>query len=234
MYCNQSKAYRMNKSQLRKHMSQIVKELSSLEKQKQSKVVFEKVVGHPRFKNAKNISIYLSTDNEINTEPILKHALEVEGKRCFIPYIKKSNATNQGKTCVPFESRMIMVELKSMNDYLQLPINNYGIRELKDLDSIEESEIAQFGKINLELVLVPGVVFGFDGRRLGHGKGYYDEFLSNWCKQINEFKAKKREELFYTLGLAFNEQIVDHLLTVDGHDFELDEVLTAADCVVNM
>jgi 5-formyltetrahydrofolate cyclo-ligase len=63
----------------------------------------------------------------------------------------------------------------------------------------------------LDLVLVPGVAFDVHGRRLGRGKGFYDQML-----------ATVRGT---TCGVAFDEQIVD-AIPVEPHDIHLNCILT--------
>ena len=63
----------------------------------------------------------------------------------------------------------------------------------------------------IDLVIVPGVAFTADGRRLGHGKGYYDRFLVGTTA--------------HTVGACFAEQLVDEL-PVEPHDVRLDRVLS--------
>jgi 5-formyltetrahydrofolate cyclo-ligase len=70
---------------------------------------------------------------------------------------------------------------------------------------------AEFPLSRLELVLVPGVAFDLQGRRLGRGKGYYDRLLTN----VRGVKC----------GVGFNEQIVD-LIPVGPLDIQLDCILT--------
>jgi 5-formyltetrahydrofolate cyclo-ligase len=63
----------------------------------------------------------------------------------------------------------------------------------------------------LDLVLVPGVAFDLNGRRLGRGKGFYDRLLP----ETNGVKC----------GLAFDEQIVAEIPT-GRLDVPMDFVLT--------
>jgi 5-formyltetrahydrofolate cyclo-ligase len=63
----------------------------------------------------------------------------------------------------------------------------------------------------LDLVLVPGVAFNLQGRRLGRGKGFYDQLL-----------ALVRGT---TCGVAFDEQIVAEI-PVEPHDIHLNCILT--------
>jgi 5-formyltetrahydrofolate cyclo-ligase len=63
----------------------------------------------------------------------------------------------------------------------------------------------------LDLVLVPGVAFDLQGRRLGRGKGFYDQML-----------AAVRGT---TCGVAFDEQIVESI-PVEPHDIHLNCILT--------
>lgn len=207
----------MSKLQLRKHISGLLSGLSRAEKQKQSQAIFERLIKHPRYRDAKNLSIYLSTDNEVDTKPMLKYSLEIGGKRCFIPLVRKTKQQQQQQG---FETRMIMVELSSMKDYEDLPVNHYGIKE-PEMDYSLNHKRANPAEGDLDLVIVPGVAFSLDGRRLGHGKGYYDEFLFNWTREA----ASKP---LYTIGLAFEEQLVDDPLAVEGLDFKLNEIMTSS------
>lgn len=209
------------KSELRKFMRIVVNSMSMTERRRQSDIVFAKLIKHPRYQSSSSISIYLSTDNEIDTEPILRHALEVSSKRCFIPVIRPVTGSTDCDYNKQYSTRMLMIELSSMNEFSRLPINHYGIKE-PDLLDVPPSKIANpISGPKLDLALVPGVAFSSDGRRLGHGKGYYDEFLSDW-------KLLCEQGPIYSIGLAFNELIVRDPLAVEAHDYRLDEVLTGS------
>jgi 5-formyltetrahydrofolate cyclo-ligase len=64
-----------------------------------------------------------------------------------------------------------------------------------------------------DIVVVPGLAFTGDGRRLGQGGGWYDRFLP------------RRRADCTTIGVCFAPQLVDHLPT-DEHDVTLDAVIT--------
>ena len=64
----------------------------------------------------------------------------------------------------------------------------------------------------LELVLCPCVSFDGQGRRLGHGAGYYDRFLPR-CRNAR------------VLAVAFECQKLPGIET-DAHDFPMDAVIT--------
>ena len=63
----------------------------------------------------------------------------------------------------------------------------------------------------LDLILVPGVAFDLHGRRLGRGKGYYDQLL----RTLRGTRC----------GVAFDQQIVEEI-PVAPHDVPLDCLLT--------
>ena len=68
---------------------------------------------------------------------------------------------------------------------------------------------------SLDVVVVPGLAFTADGRRLGQGGGHYDRFLPRLRPECR------------TVGAAFAEQVVDDLPT-EPHDVRLDLVVTDA------
>lgn len=70
----------------------------------------------------------------------------------------------------------------------------------------------------LDLIIVPAVGFTASGRRLGHGKGYYDTFLEQ-CMNVQKNPP-------ITIGLAFKEQIQSDI-PVTEHDKLIDHVLFA-------
>lgn len=64
-----------------------------------------------------------------------------------------------------------------------------------------------------DVIVVPGLAFATDGRRLGQGGGWYDRFLPG------------RRAAATTIGVCFAPQLLDEV-PVDAHDVVLDLVLT--------
>ena len=85
-----------------------------------------------------------------------------------------------------------------------LKTGQFGIREPADACPLIPLN-------RLDFVLVPGVAFDLQGRRLGRGKGYYDRLLA-------EVRGK-------TCGVAFDEQIVEEL-PLEPHDVLVNCILT--------
>ena len=63
------------------------------------------------------------------------------------------------------------------------------------------------------VILVPGLAFCRDGKRLGRGKGYYDRFLA------------EHENCLLSLGIAQSFQLVECMPT-EEHDVSLDFICT--------
>ena len=64
----------------------------------------------------------------------------------------------------------------------------------------------------IDLLVVPGVAFTRDGKRMGYGGGYYDRFIP-LCTRAR------------IMALAFREQLVDALPT-EAHDLPIPELIT--------
>jgi 5-formyltetrahydrofolate cyclo-ligase len=104
------------------------------------------------------------------------------------------------------EKRIIPRAVASLDSDLET--GPYGIQQPKtDQDStLNESRC--------DMVIVPGVAFDKQNNRLGRGGGYYDRFLGSLPQNI------------FTVGLAFDFQIVDSLSFKENHDVPVSCVLT--------
>ena len=141
--------------------------------------------------------MYLSMPKgEITTRAIIHDAFR-QGKQIFVPYICNQNLHLHPRS----RTAMNMVSLHSKSDYEALEPDAWGIptiaedsiteriRMLEDLgyttcsvsqgvavrEKNSKSSSTEYGK--LDLIVMPGVAFDRDLRRLGHGKGFYDKFL---------------------------------------------------------
>lgn len=195
---NQSKAL------LRKSIKKLIQQMSAENKSKQSSDVMQKLLNIPEYQNSNRISIYLSTENEINTIPMLSVMFE-QNKQLFVP-------TYSGNT-------MKMLKLNDMRDYEALPVTKWKIKQ-PDPDDVSRENPLMTGP--LDLILLPGVAFTQKGDRLGHGMGYYDKYLNAYFKRYPNNENNHRT---YLIGLAFREQIVDDMPT-EPTDWILDFILT--------
>lgn len=145
----------MNKKDIRKEILKKLNDLSGEEKLARDEIVFSKVIESSQYKNSKNIFVFVSYNNEVDTHRIIKQALQ-QGKRVAVPVI------------LSIEEGMVAVLIRS---FQELNKNKYGILEppLIETNIITPEEI--------DLVLVPGVAFDDKGGRVGYGAGMYDRYL---------------------------------------------------------
>ncbi|KRY68575.1 Proteasome subunit alpha type-7 [Trichinella pseudospiralis] len=183
------------KHNLRKKLKQTLQSLGEEEKARQSRAL----LNFPVYSMSKRISTFVSTRNEIDTKPIIEHIFTC-GKECFVPFFESGN------------NRMEMLRLRDMEDFFNMQETCWGIKQPCDPDCRENC----FSSDGLDLIIVPGVAFTVDGKRLGHGKGYYDNYLARY---FTKFLHRP-----HTIGIAFAEQIVPDL-PVESHDHILENIL---------
>lgn len=139
------------------------------------------------YQKAKSIYGYLPYNQEVRTVPMLERAIR-DGKRVAVP------------KCYGDEMRFIW-----MDDLSKVEKGYAGIPEPIADGPVADDETA--------LVLMPGLAFDPQGRRVGYGGGFYDRFL-----------AKEPEHP--TLALCYDFQMLPELET-EEFDIPVDCVLWA-------
>ena len=151
------------KSILRKEVLQKRNSLSDSQITKRSKLIQEKLIGSAEFIESKSIGVYLPIGSEVQTDYIIRNALESD-KIVMLPRV------------IINELHFFIVE---KHDYYHdsLDVNKFGIKEPKKTNM----------KLDfIDLLIVPGIVFDSRGYRIGYGYGYYDKFMAekNFSKSI--------------------------------------------------
>ncbi|XP_053615033.1 uncharacterized protein Mthfs [Plodia interpunctella] len=191
------------KTALRAEIDEQISALSEEEKKRQSEVVFQKLVNHPWYTNAERISLFLSTDREINTFPILDH-IRSRGAHAFAPQYAGG--------------RMRMLRMDT-DDEKDMPETKHGIKQ-HSKEVVREDAMLTGG---LDLIIAPGVAFARSGDRLGHGGGYYDRYMK--LARANPNAAPK------VVAVAFDCQIVESV-PMDEHDQKVDLVLFPSSTII--
>lgn len=139
------------------------------------------------YKSAKTIYFYLPYNQEVRTVPMIQQALR-DGKAVAVP------------KCYGEEMRFITIDsLEGIAPgYCNIP------------EPIADGPIAND---ETALVLMPGLAFDKEGRRIGYGGGFYDRFLA-------------QEPNHPTLALCYGFQMVEHLET-EEFDIPVDQVIWA-------
>lgn len=141
------------------------------------------------WKKANVIGLTCSTEIEWNTMPIIQKAWS-EGKGVAVPKTDSTKST--------------------MKFYL---IKNEGQLKVGYGNILEPIiELSRFiDKFEIDLLIVPGIVFDKYGYRIGFGGGYYDRFLTNFTNE--------------TVSLLSSKQLVDKL-PIEKHDINVQYLIT--------
>ncbi|KAK6509900.1 hypothetical protein TWF481_004628 [Arthrobotrys musiformis] len=210
------------KRELRAAVAKRLDALDAESVREQSRTVVSLLTGLPEYQQARRVSIYLSMPaGEIDTTAIVQDALE-QGKRVFIPFTHKAMpAPTPGEDQKP--SVMDMVSLESLEDYQGLKRNNWGIPTptKKSLETRKNCmDEIKTGNPGLDLIVMPGVAFDGECRRLGHGKGYYDYFLRRYSERTDG-------KVPFTVGVALKDQFLvpPESVPVGDKDWPLDTII---------
>jgi len=177
------------KKELRKIMLSIRKKMSKEDVENNSRKIWEKIFNLEIYSKSKVIFIYLDFNNEVMTFPYIKRMLD-EGKRLVVPYTDMVNEV------------LILSEISNEKD---LALNPFGYYEPEEPTPVPVEDI--------DLVIVPGVVFDEKLNRVGFGKGYYDKILHRLSPH-----AKK-------IAVAHDFQVLDSVPS-EEHDVKMDILIT--------
>ncbi len=157
-----------------------------------SEEVINKLTCLDEYKKSDTIMSYMSFKNEVDTFNLIEKMLD-ENKKVIVPY------TDINKV------EIIPVEIKDIED--NLTYSRYGYLEPKK-EIIKPVDIKE-----IDLILVPGVVFDKNCNRIGFGKGYYDKLLVN-----------RRKDTFI-IALAYEFQVAN-MIPAKKHDIKMDMIIT--------
>lgn len=178
----------MDKQILRKEMSDLLHSMDRIKYEHGSYLIANCLMKTSEWKNATTIGITMSHFPEVDTWQLMRAGWS-QGKRMVVP------------KCLPSTKEMIFKEITSFD---QLEMVYMNLCEPK-----RERKITLSNEI--DLLIVPGLAFNYQGLRVGFGGGYYDRYLEN-------FRGK-------TISLAFTEQIVESL-PHENHDIPVKKVIT--------
>lgn len=160
----------MEKKQLRKiGLANLtwLHEHSAIKRQKEQ-VISQAIFNAPIWKKARTIAITKPLDFEFDTQLLLKQGW-LEGKKMSMPIAGKE---------------------RKLTFHLVEPDTRFE----KTAFGVEEPVSApQVASEKIDLVVVPGIVFTYEGFRIGFGGGFYDRFLQDYQGE--------------TCSLVFSEQM---------------------------
>lgn len=175
---------------LRKKIRKIRESLSFEEKENLSAIIIKKFLEDDILKNSKTIMSYMSFKNEVETSKLHNQLLEL-GKIILLPKMIDGN----------------IIPIKISKEFSS---GNFGVIEPIGDEFLED----------IDLIIVPGVVFNKKGDRIGFGKGFYDRFLS--------FEKYKNS---YKISLAYDFQI-DNNFSGEEFDIKIDKLITEKEILI--
>ena len=177
----------MDKKELRRQIREQKRAMTEAQIVAASQRLGELFRNCPQYQAAKTIYGYLPYNQEVRTVPMLEQAMK-DGKRVAVP------------KCYGDQMRFIYMDdlSKVEKGYANIP------------EPIADEPVADD---RTALVLMPGLAFTTDGKRMGYGGGFYDKFLAS-------------EPDHPTVALCYAFQMVEDLPT-NEYDIPVDCVLWA-------
>lgn len=183
------------KQELRKRMKKIRNAISAEDREKKSTAICRKLLEMKRYGETEKILVYAAAHSEVNLDLFVERALS-DGKELYFPKV--------------YGKEMEFYRITSMNELI---LGAFSIRE----PDTERFSLSCFtGEGDGAWMLVPGVAFSPEGKRMGYGGGYYDRYLAKHTK-------------LHRTGIAFLEQLTDEIVE-EPYDYRMEDMVTDSVC----
>ncbi len=180
------------KIDLRKQMKVLLKGMEPEEKKWLDHKVYVQALNNPELMNAKSIYAYMALSWETGTAELLEYFWN-RGFQVAFPKVLGDG--------------MEFFEVNSMED---LEIGAFRIMEpKKHCEQVDWPEA---------VIMVPGIAFTRDGKRLGKGGGYYDKYLDRYPGHKTVAFAYEFQ-MIPELPAELHDQPVDYVITEKGSFF---------------
>lgn len=184
------------KSEIRKNLRRRIGLLTLSERKHAAEAASGVVWRLPIWRESASLLAYRAFGKELDADGVIERAL-ADGKRVAVPRVE--------------ESGIRFLRIGSLDD--PWSTGSFGIRE--PVEGTEPWDPTSWP--NPVLVLVPGLGFTPDGRRIGRGGGYYDRFLAR-ARSVIPGKL-------FALGFGYDVQVVDSL-PAEPEDASMDALVT--------
>lgn len=184
----------MDKRTIRNHIIELLNKINQEEYTQLSLSIKKRLITSTEFTNAQVIGVTLSRFPEVDTRSIIAAAWAL-GKQIVVPKCNR--------------------ETKEMDFRL---INSFDNLETVYMNLLEPiiSETKSVSMEEIDLQIVPGVVYSKEGFRIGFGGGYYDRYLKDYKGEM--------------LSLAFECQTGHHVPS-EAHDIPIGKIFTENDII---
>ncbi|KAA1473253.1 nagb/rpia/CoA transferase-like protein [Dentipellis sp. KUC8613] len=211
-----SAVLRSQKRALRKSIAEALRKITESDIKEQSRRITERILAAPFFVKSNASSCYLSMPSgEVDTSPLAAAILH-SGKALFVPKIDVNK-----------DGHMDFLRIYNQDDLDNLPGGVWGIRE----PTYQWQDAARMnGTPPLDLIFVPGVAFDASLNRLGHGKGYYDRFITAYTAAA----AARGYPRPLLVALALRQQIIPpDQIPMAEHDWKVDIIVSPDEVITN-
>jgi 5-formyltetrahydrofolate cyclo-ligase len=176
----------MSKDEIRREALNRRNEMSSEERSAASLAICNRVMDHDLFLDARGIHVYLPIGSEVDIRPLIDVAWQM-GKSVGMMQVMDDGGSMQ---------------------FLITPDTTYRTARIGISQPIEAEP---FDMDICDLVIAPLVAADEQCNRVGYGKGFYDQFMSQYPRP--------------TLGVAFERQIFQSI-PADDLDIKVDAIVT--------
>lgn len=165
-------------------------ELSKEQCKTDSLVIAKRVLSLKELQKAETIFLYASYKNEVETRRLIQKLLSM-GKKVALPKVR--------------EKEMDFFLIHSWQELV------FGYYDILEPDGAGELVVPT----KQDVMLMPGIVFDFNGNRIGYGGGYYDRYLE-----------QQKENLPCLIALGYELQLFPNILPTEPQDKQVDFIVT--------